>query len=55
MLNDKIEDRLYQNIWGFTNTMRLTHKTLNLPKVSVPYGKEIRGCLIGRSRSCIMW
>ena len=46
MLNDKIEDRIYQNIWGFTNTMRLTHKTLvNLPKVTVPYGKEIRGSL----------
>lgn len=40
--------RLYGSISGYTNTMRLTHKKplVNLPKVTLPYGEEIRGCLI---------
>jgi hypothetical protein len=34
-------------IAGFTNTLRYMHKTVvNLPKVSKPYGKLVRGCLI---------
>lgn len=34
-------------IHGFTNTLRYMHKTVvNLPKVSKPYGKLVRGCLI---------
>lgn len=52
---DQKNGRLYQNIWGFTNTMRLTHQTLvNLPKISVPYGKEIRGCLITDSDDTLL-
>lgn len=47
MLRDQIDDRLYQNIGGLTNTLRFTHRTIvNLPKVSVPWGNEIRGSLI---------
>lgn len=34
-------------IAGLTNTLRFKHKTVvNLPKVSKPYGEEIRGALI---------
>lgn len=35
-------------IAGFTNTLRFRHKEplVNLPKVGVPWGKEIRGALI---------
>lgn len=55
MLKDQINGRLYQNIWGFTNTMRLTHQTLvNLPKISVPYGKEIRGCLVTDNENTLL-
>jgi len=47
MIRDQRNGRLYQNMAGFTNTMRLQHRILvNLPKPSVPYGEEIRGCLI---------
>lgn len=47
MLRDERNSRLYQNMGGLTNTLRLQHRVLvNLPKPSVPYGKEIRGCLI---------
>lgn len=47
MLRDCVNGRLYQNMAGFTNTMRLQHRVLvNLPKPIVPYGKEIRGCLV---------
>jgi hypothetical protein len=36
-------------IAGLTNTLRFKHKTVvNLPKVSKPYGEEIRGALIAR-------
>lgn len=46
MLRDEVNGRLYQNMGGLTNTLRLQHRILvNLPKPSVPYGKEIRGCL----------
>lgn len=40
--------RLYGSISGYTNTLRLKHKKplVNLPKVGLPYGEEIRGCLI---------
>lgn len=35
---------------GFTNTLRLRHKTaLNIPSVRKPYGAEIRGLLIARN------
>lgn len=34
---------------GFTNTLRLRHKTfLNIPSTRKPYGKEIRGLLIAK-------
>lgn len=34
---------------GLTNTLRFKHKVLvNLPKVTKPWGKEVRGCLIAR-------
>lgn len=40
--------KVYCKAHGFTNTMRLQHSKplANLPGVSKPYGKEIRGCLI---------
>ncbi len=47
MLRDQRNGKLYQNMAGFTNTMRLQHRVLvNLPKPGVPYGREIRGCLL---------
>jgi hypothetical protein len=38
----------YANALGFTNTLRLKHSKpiVNLPKISKPYGKEIRSCLV---------
>lgn len=46
-LRDKDENGyLKAEVAGFTNTMRFMHTTIvNLPSVSRPYGKEIRGCL----------
>lgn len=48
MFREQINGRLYQNIGGLTNTLRMQHRLplVNLPKISVPYGKEIRGCMI---------
>jgi DNA polymerase I-like protein with 3'-5' exonuclease and polymerase domains len=41
------KNNLYSNASGFTNTLRLKHSKpiVNLPKITKPYGKEIRGCL----------
>lgn len=37
---------IHSSAHGFTNTLRLRHANIqNLPKVGVPYGKEIRGVL----------
>lgn len=39
--------RIYPSISGYTNTLRLQHKTVvNLPKVGLFMGEEIRGCFI---------
>lgn len=47
MLRDEKDSRLYQSMAGFSNTLRIRHRILvNLPKPIVPYGKEIRGCLL---------
>lgn len=55
LLRDAINGRVHQGIGGFTNTMRLTHRTIvNLPKISVPYGKEIRGSLITDSEDTVL-
>lgn len=51
------EGKVYGTAHGFTNTMRLKHSapTENLPKVGLPYGKEIRGCFIVPSKHHIMF
>lgn len=39
--------RIYASMSGYTNTLRLQHKTIvNLPKVGIYMGEEIRGCFI---------
>lgn len=40
--------RVYAGVAGLTNTLRFKHRKpiANLPKVGVPWGEEIRGCLI---------
>lgn len=39
--------RIYPSISGYTNTLRLQHKTVvNLPKVGLYMGEEVRGCFI---------
>lgn len=44
-----IDGELIAGAGGFTNTLRLQHREIvNLPKVTVKYGKELRGCLIAR-------
>lgn len=46
--------RIYPSISGYTNTLRLQHKTVvNLPKVGLFMGEEIRGCLIA-DEGCVM-
>lgn len=47
-LKNEKNGRLYTGSQGFTNTMRMAHKApaANLPKPSVPWGKEIRGTFI---------
>ncbi|MDB4285865.1 DNA polymerase [bacterium] len=42
------DNKLYARAHGFTNTLRLRHASpiVNLPKVTIPYGKEIRASLI---------
>lgn len=46
-LRDQIEGRLYQNIAGLTNTLRLQHTTIvNIPNASKPYAENIRKCFI---------
>jgi len=46
-LRDRIrEDKIVANIAGFTNTLRIRHKTLvNLIKPSAPYGEYVRSLL----------
>lgn len=47
---------LISSAGGFTNTLRLQHRApiANLPKVSVPWGEEIRSCLVShKSHSCV--
>lgn len=48
--------RLYGSISGYTNTMRLIHKKplVNMPKISLPYGADIRGCLIADEGKMLM-
>jgi len=42
-------------IAGFTNTLRVKHKTVvNLPRIDKPYGKEIRGCLVSRPNNILI-
>ena len=47
------EGYLIASVGGFTNTMRFKHRKpiANLPKVSKPYGKQIRGSLIARDEN----
>lgn len=47
-LDSEKNGRLYAGAQGFTNTLRLAHKKpiANLPKPGVPWGTEIRSCLI---------
>ena len=42
------EWRVYATVGGLTNTLRFQHRApiANLPKVGVPWGKEIRACLL---------
>lgn len=49
-LSNMDEDGFIQaQMSGFTNTLRLKHKTaVNLPKVDKPYGDVIRGVLVAR-------
>lgn len=48
-LRDAIDGELIAGAGGFTNTLRLMHREIvNLPKVTVKYGKELRGCLVAR-------
>lgn len=45
-LENRQEETIYATAHGFTNTLRLKHSIIvNLPSVSKPYGKEVRGCL----------
>jgi hypothetical protein len=46
-LSNQKDGWLTARIHGFTNTMRFQHTELvNLPSISKPYGKLIRGCLL---------
>ncbi len=47
-LSNEVNGFVKAQIAGFTNTLRFKHKEplVNLPKVSLPWGKEIRGSLI---------
>lgn len=48
-INNAIDGEVMAQAAGFTNTLRLQHReVVNLPKVTVKYGKELRGCLIAR-------
>lgn len=48
-LKAAIDEEVIAGAGGFTNTLRLMHREIvNLPKVTVKYGKEIRGLLIAR-------
>jgi len=42
------EGRVVASAGGFTNTLRLKHRSpiVNLPKVGSPWGEEIRGCIV---------
>lgn len=43
------EGFLTAEINGLTNTLRFKHKVLvNLPKVTKPWGEQVRGCLVAR-------
>lgn len=45
-LRDEIDNKIYGDIAGITNTLRSRHRRLvNLVKVGIPYGKYIRPCL----------
>lgn len=46
-LNNERDGKIYAGAHGFTTTLRLAHAkpVVNLPGVSKPYGKEVRGCL----------
>lgn len=45
------DETVIAEVGGFTNTMRFKHKKplANLPKISKPYGKEIRGAFMARN------
>lgn len=56
-LESKDEDGyIIASAFGYTNTLRMAHKrpVANLPKPSIWYGKEIRGCLTIPDDSYIM-
>lgn len=47
LLRDNVDGYVCARVGGLTNTLRFKHRELvNLPKVSKPYGKVIRGSLI---------
>lgn len=47
LLDCEVNGKVYASASSFTSTFRLAHKKplTNLPKPSMPYGDEIRGCL----------
>ena len=48
-IRDAVDGEVIAGAGGFTNTLRLMHREIvNLPKVTVKYGKELRGLLIAR-------
>lgn len=47
--------RIYPSISGYTNTLRLQHKTVvNLPKVGLYLGSDIRGCFIRNDENSLL-
>ena len=53
--NKSDDNHLMASVAGFTNTLRFKHSIIvNLPKVSMPYGDIIRGCLIAPSDNHVL-
>jgi hypothetical protein len=46
-LDNNKDGKVVASVGGLTNTFRFKHRKpiVNLPKVSVPWGKEVRGCI----------
>ena len=54
-LRDEEDGYLKASMSGFTNTLRLKHKTVvNLPGIDKPYGNYIRGVLVARDGKVLM-